>query len=91
MWVIILPRKSAKLNPCGTRTANGHTAAGCFLTDNIMRKSEFFTFLAEHIVAIHILQGIDAVRARSHTFYDEVMPRSQKFFSSASASCSFCT
>ena len=22
-----------------------------------MRKSEFFTFLAEHIVAIHILQG----------------------------------
>ena len=36
-----------------------------------MRKSEFFAFLAEHIVAIHILQGIDAVRARSHTFYDE--------------------
>ena len=24
-WVIILPRKSAKLHPCGTRTANGHT------------------------------------------------------------------
>ena len=23
--VIILPRKSAKLNPAGTRTANGHT------------------------------------------------------------------
>ena len=28
MWVIILPRKSAKLNPCGTRTANGHTWSG---------------------------------------------------------------
>ena len=22
------PRKSAKLNPCGTRTANGHTWSG---------------------------------------------------------------
>ena len=28
VWVIILPRKSAKLNPCGTRTANGHTWSG---------------------------------------------------------------
>lgn len=27
-WVIILPRKCAKLHPCGTRTPNGHTWSG---------------------------------------------------------------
>ena len=36
-----------------------------------MRESEFFALLAEHIVTIHILQGIDAVRARSHALDDK--------------------
>ena len=56
-----------RVYPCGI--LSDIRLAGWY--DDVMGEGDFLALLIEHIVAVHVLQGIDAIRARRYALDDE--------------------
>ena len=56
-----------RVYPCGI--LSDIRLAGWY--DDVMGEGDFLTLLIKHIVAVHVLQGIDAIRARRYALDDE--------------------